>query len=182
MRHILAALVVALTVAQPLKTTAEPAAGPVLVTVTGAIARTNRGPFDAFRDSFLKFHDRHFDKALGLDWAALSRLPQQAITANAEGWPAAVALAGPRLTDVLAAAGVSGRPVALFALDGYAVELSAEDLATRDWVLAIAADGEPLALGGRGPAWLAWDTADGVPATPEQEAKWAWSVFLIEVR
>jgi hypothetical protein len=182
MRHILAALVVALTAAHLLPAAAEPAAGPVLVTVTGAIALTNRVPFDPFRDSFLKFHNKSFDKAFGFDWAALARLPQHTITAQAEGWPRAVAMSGPRLTDVLEKAGAAGRPVTLLALDGYAVELSLQDLAARDWILAIAADGEPLALGGREPAWLASDTAGRAPATPEEEAKWAWSVFLIEVK
>jgi hypothetical protein len=102
------------------------------------------------------------------------------ITANAEGWPGAVELEGPLLADVLEAAGATGRPITVYALDGYGASMSPEDIAAVAWVLAISADGEPLGIGGRGPAWLAYDTGEGV-ATAEEEGAWVWSVFHIAV-
>jgi hypothetical protein len=44
----------------------------------------------------------------------------------------------------------------------------------------LAARPRPLAIGGRGPAWLAYDTGTR-RATPEEEGAWVWSVFYITV-
>jgi hypothetical protein len=157
-----------------------PARGAVLVTVAGKIANHNRGAFDPFADAFLKFHDKSFDAALELDREALAALDQVEITADAEPWPGPVRLRGPRLADVLELAGARGDTVTLFALDGYGARVDAAMLAAHPWVLAIEADGRPLAIGGRGPAWLAYDTGTK-RATPEEEGAWVWSVFHITV-
>jgi hypothetical protein len=152
-----------------------------MLTVTGAIEKTNRGPFDPFSDAFIGYHERSFEKAFTLDRQALEALPQVTVTANAEGWPMAVEASGPRLSDLLALVGAAqGASVSLVALDGYAIVLDPEQLSSGDWVLALDAGGEPLALGGRGPLWLLQDTG-GDPVPAEQEALWVWSVFLIEV-
>ena len=154
---------------------------PVMLTVIGAVQNTNRPAFDAFRDSFFKFHDKDFKKAFEFTRADLKALPQVTIQAKAANWPNAVTATGPRLTDVLSQVGISEKSeVTLFALDGYGVEMDAGDRAAQDWVLAIDADGKPLPLGGRGPTWLLYDTG-GEPASEDAEAKWVWSVFLIAV-
>ena len=153
--------------------------GPDMVTVTGAVSKTNRPAFSKFADRFFAHHEIAFEKAFAFDRASLAALPQLSIVANAEGWPAPVAASGPRLADVLAAAGVAPTAaVKLFALDGYAVELSAEDLKAQDWVLAISADGGALGIGDRGPAWLLFDTG-GVAVAEDVEARWVYSVFTI---
>ena len=153
--------------------------GGTVLTVSGDIGKTNRGPFDAFHDGFLKYHEKTFDKAFEFDRAALAALPQQSITANAEAWPAAVKLDGPKLADVLAAAGAEGKPVTVYALDGYGAAMTVDQIAAHDWVLALNADGKPLGIGGRGPLWLAYDTGSG-RATTDEEGAWVWSVFHIE--
>jgi len=158
-----------------------PARGPVLVTITGKIANHNRGAYDPFADAFLKYHEKTFDAALELDREAISALDQVDITADAEPWPHAVKLRGPLLADVLALAGAQGQTVTLFALDGYGVKLEAADLAAHRWVLAFEADGKPLGIGGRGPAWLAWQGEGAKKATADEEGKWVWSVFYITV-
>lgn len=181
-RSALFALLFGLAAAQSPLAPAAAEAGPTIVTVAGAVTKTNRGAFDESADVFLKFHEKTFEKAHAFDRAALKALPQISITAKAAAWPAAVAASGPALRDVLAAAGVSeDATITLFALDGYGVELSGADRAATEWVLAIEADGAPLGLGGHGPAWLLQDTGADA-ATEEQEGKWVWSVFYIEAQ
>ena len=153
-----------------------------VVTIAGKINRTNRGAFDPFSDRFLKYHEKKFDKAFTFTRTALSNMPQVTITARAEGWPAEVKATGPRLADVLSAAGVAeDAQIVATALDGYGVELSAADRRKANWVLAIEADGRPLSLGGRGPVWLLSDT-QGKTVGPDIENNWVWSAFLIEAR
>ncbi|MCW2307022.1 molybdopterin-dependent oxidoreductase [Rhodobium gokarnense] len=154
-------------------------AAPATLTVIGKVGTSNRPGFDPFRDAFFKFHGKEFEKAFAFDRAALKALPQRTVTAKAAPWPKPVTASGPPLKDVLDAAGVADdATVTLFALDGYGVTLSPADRAARDWVLAIEMDGTPLAIGGRGPAWLLYDTGDGT-ASEDAEAKWVWSVFVI---
>jgi len=159
---------------------AEPISGGAVLTIAGDVGKTNRGALDPFHDGFLKHHEKTFEAAYEFDAAALDALPQKAITAEAEGWPAPLKLEGPLLADVLAAAGAGGKPVTVFALDGYGAEMSPEQIASREWVLATKADGQPLGIGGRGPLWLAYDTGDE-KATADEEAPWVWSAFYIEV-
>ena len=157
------------------------AQGPTLLTVTGDIGGGNRGASNSFDDAFLSFRERAFDEAFVFDRAALEALPQISLSARADTWPRTVEARGPRLVDVLSAAGVSqSASISLMALDGYSVVLGPEERASGDWILAIDAEGEPLGLGGRGPAWLLQDTG-GEVVTAEREALWIWSVFLIEV-
>lgn len=98
---------------------------------------------------------------------------------KATPWLRAVSLEGPRLRDVLAAAGCSGSTITSVALDGFAVEITAAEIAAYDWVLAIKADGQYLGVGGRGPAWLVYQVPDG-NATTEDESQWPWAVFYIQ--
>ena len=150
-----------------------------VLTIAGAVGKSNRGAYDAFHDAFFKHHDKNFQKAFAFDRDALKALPQVKITANAEGWPGKVAASGPRLKDVLAAAGIDGKAtVTAFALDGYGVDFTAAERDAHDWVVAIEADGKPLGLGGRGPTWIMYDTGNGKASTDE-EAKWVWSVFVM---
>ena len=154
--------------------------GGTLLTITGYISKTNRGPFDAFHDGFLNYHGKTFEKAFEFDAAALAALPQQVVRVKAEPWPRRVEMSGPLLADVLAAAGAEGKPLLAYALDGYGAAMTPEQVAERRWVLASHADGKPLGIGGRGPLWLVYDTGDGT-ASVEEEAAWVWSVFHIAV-
>lgn len=157
------------------------AAEPEVLTIAGKVGVTNRGPFDPFRDAFLKYRDKKFDKAFAFTREALAKLPQHSVTARVEGWPAAVKATGPRLAEVLKAAGVGpDAKVRFTAFDGYNIELDAAERTAKDWILAIDIDGKPLSLGGRGPVWLIHDTG-GATVKPDAEAPWVWSLFLIEV-
>ena len=154
-------------------------AGPTVMTIIGKVATANRGAYNEFSDSFFKYHEKTFEKAFAFDRESLKALPQATAAANAEGWPAPVQASGPRLKDVLTAAGVADTTtITAFALDGYGVEFTPAERAAHDWILAIDADGKPLGLGGRGPAWLLYDTGSGKASTDE-EAKWIFSIFLM---
>ena len=169
----------ALTLALAPAGAAETPKGAAIFTISGAIGQTNRGPFNAFDDGFLEHHDRSFAKAFAFDRAMLEALPQQEITAKAEGWAKAYRLKGPLVADVLKAVGAEGRTVTFVALDGYATKFTPEEIAQHRWVLAHSADGAPLSIGGRGPLWMAYDV-EGGSASWEEEGRWAWAVFYAE--
>lgn len=158
----------------------EKAQAPDIVTVVGKVAETNRGALDPFMDSLFHFHEKEFEKAYGFSYAALAALPQVTVAVGAEGWPAPVTARGPKLSDVLDAAGVSPNSrLAFLSLDGYALELEPQERASKEWVLAIAANGRPLGIGGRGPAWLLYDT-QGKTVDSDATGQWVYQVFLIE--
>jgi hypothetical protein len=70
--------------------------------------------------------------------------------------------------------------ITVTALDGYSITYSPEEIAEQDWILAWKADGKPLSIGGRGPLWLI-HSSGATPAPDDVEARWIWSVFVIEV-
>ncbi len=109
----------------------------------------------------LKGLEYDYDRAAAFDVAMLEALGTVRATIKAEPWPRAIALEGPRLADVLAAAGWNGAKVNAVALDGFAVEITAQDLAAHDWIVAIRGDGEYLGIGGRGPVWIVYDVPGG---------------------
>ncbi len=157
----------------------DAAAGQPILTVAGNISRTNRPAFDAFHDAYLKFREKSFNSAHEFTLESLQALPQKTITAQAAGWPGPVELTGPSLSDVLAQAGAADKPVTVTALDGYAITYTSAEIVSRDWILAWQANGKPLSIGGRGPLWLIHASGDA-PAPDDVEARWIWSVFVIE--
>lgn len=81
---------------------AEPARkSPGLLTVSGAVGKTNRGPVDPALDQLFAKHGVKFDKAFTLDAEALRRLPVVQIKSTLEYDAKVHALAGPLLTSVL---------------------------------------------------------------------------------
>jgi len=182
-RQTVAALACALLLALP-AAAAElaPPQGAVVVTVAGNIANTNRGPFDPAVDLFLKYHELSFDKAAAFDRAMLERLGLHKVTVAIPAWPAPVTLEGPRLKDLVAAVGGSGRTVTLVALDGYASEIAWDDLQALDWIVGVKADGRPLGLGQRGPLWVVYGAPEGRALTADDELRWPWATFYIEIR
>ncbi len=160
--------------------------GPALLTVTGALRRRNRGPFDPVADQLMHKQKRSFDMAYTFDFAALLRLPAQDIRPTLEYDARAHALRGPLLTEVVAAAGggASGN-LLLRAIDGYAVTLTLAEARARRFIVATHLNGKPMALGGLGPLWAIYD-ADRVPdmaARPlgERFANCPWALYHIEV-
>jgi hypothetical protein len=156
--------------------------GAVILTISGAIEKSNRGTMRGKRDGFLNFHEVKFDKAFAFDRAMLAGLKQGSVTAQPPQFSAPAVFSGPYLSDVLAMVGAaSGASIEAKALDGYVSELSAEDIAARDWILALSHDGKPFALGGLGPIWM-MHKPSAVKVPEEEESTWPWALFYIKVK
>lgn len=165
------------------------ARGPALLTVSGAVARVNRPPFDPARDVMLGKHKVSFDRAHAFDFAALSRLPAVTIAPTLEYDGRIHSLRGPLLLEVLAAAGAvlhEGGQLVLRAVDGYAATISVAQARARRMMVASHMDGQPMALGGLGPLWAVVD-ADRLPELAAQPlgARFAgcpWALYHVEVK
>lgn len=163
--------------------------GPALLTVTGAIARSNRGPFDPVLDQMMHKQEVGFKKAWAFDHAALLALPAQTIRPTLEYDAKPHVLRGPLLLDVAARAGavVTDKTVfVLRAVDGYNVEMTAPQARMRRVIVATHIDGNPMPIGGFGPSWAVYD-ADRVPdmaALPlaQRFSQCPWGLYHVEVR
>lgn len=162
---------------------------PPLLTVTGAITRSNRGPLDPALDQMMKKQGVQFDRAYAFDFAALAALPSVTIRPTLEYDGKVHALRGPRLTDVLKAAGVradhAGNLV-LRAVDGYAPAISIADARKYRFIVATHMDNKAMPLGGLGPLWAVFDAdrfAD-VAARPVNErfGNCPWGMYHIDVQ
>jgi hypothetical protein len=168
-------------------------AGPALLTVTGAISRINRGPFDPALDQMMHKHGVSFRKAYVFDDAALCALPAVTIRPTLEYDNKTHQLRGPLLLDVLAQAGARVDKTAgdktvlvLRAVDGYNVELPVAQARARRFIVATHVDGQRMPLGGLGPLWAVYD-ADRVPEMAAQPlaqrfGSCPWALYHIEVR
>ena len=163
-------------------------AGPVLLTITGAITRSNRGALDPALDQMMTRHKLAFERAYALDFTALTALPARTIrpTLEYDGKPHDVR--GPLLADVLAQAGARPRDTArivMRAVDGYAAVLQMRQLRERNFIVATHLDGKPMPLGGLGPLWAVYD-ADRVPAmaalpVTQRFGACPWALYHIDV-
>ena len=182
----------ALGAAAPLRAATPPAVariGPGLLTIAGAIGKSNRGPLDPALDVLLVKHGRSFDKAFVFDAAMLAALPALAIQPTLEYDAKPHKLSGPSLASVVAAAGVAAAaPVALHlrAIDGYSVALSLADANRWRMIVATTLDGVPMSIGGLGPLWAVHD-ADRVAdfkdrPLKERFAACPWALYFIEVK
>jgi len=168
--------------------TAPGSTGPALLTISGAIARGNRGPLDPAFDQMMHKHKASFDKAWTCDFAALLNVAPIRIRPTLEYDAKVHELSGPLLLDVLALAGARLRPdtrIVLRAVDGYAATISAEQARSQRFIVATHLDGRPMALGGLGPLWALPD-ADRVPALAakplaERFGGCPWALYHIDV-
>ena len=189
-RQFLAAAAVAASL--PARAVAAPKAatggGPVL-TVSGAIGKSNRGPFDPALDQLMKKHAIQFDKAWTFDAATIAKLPALTIEPTIEYDAKRHRMQGPLLETLLQAAGVPATAnvlLGLRAVDGYIVMVSLADARRYKMMVATRMDGQPLALGSLGPLWVTYD-ADNLPAFKDKPLKERfglspWGMYHIDVR
>jgi len=164
-------------------------AGPTLLTVSGAIGKTNRGALDPALDQMMVKHGIRFAKAWTFDAAALHRLAKVTIRPTLEYDAKVHALKGPLLETVLQAAGVApgaDATLGLRAVDGYNVAVSLADARRYRMIVATRIDGHPLALGGLGPQW-ALHEADTLAAfrdkpLNERFGLCPWGLYHIDVK
>jgi hypothetical protein len=161
---------------------------PTLLTVTGDIAKTNRGAFDKSLDVLMAKHELAFDKAFALDYPMIAKLPVNNIDVTIEYDGKKHALSGPLLTDVLQVAGATltdSTTLALRALDGYAPKLKLSEARRLGFIIATHRNGKPLALGGLGPLWAVYP-ADRFPDIMSREislrfSACPWGLYHIAV-
>lgn len=84
-RDFLGATLVAGALPGPVHAAAMPG-GPVLLTVSGAITRPNRGALDPALDQMMAKQKLTFTTARAFDFAALHRLPARTIRPTLEKW------------------------------------------------------------------------------------------------
>ena len=167
---------------------AIPGKGPALLTVTGAIGRPNRAPFDPVLDQMMHKQKVSFERAFTLDFTTLANMPAFNIKPTIEYDGKVHVLRGPLLLDVLAFAGARPADTArlvLRAVDGFAVTLSVEKARRQRCMVATHLDGKPMPLGGLGPLWAVVD-ADRIAdlaskPLAERFAECPWALYHIEV-
>ncbi len=162
--------------------------GPTLLTVSGAIGKSNRGALDPALDQMMAKHGIQFAKAWAFDTAALQRLPSVTIRPTLEYDAKVHALKGPLLETVLRTAGApagASTMLGLRAVDGYNVAVSLADARSYRMIVATHIDGLPLSLGGLGPQWAVYE-ADKLPAFKDKPLKerfglCPWGLYHIDV-
>jgi hypothetical protein len=157
------------------------AASPVMVTVTGAVENANRGAMDPDRDKLFLFTGNEFEQAHAFTLEALQALPQTTAPADFPMGGPVSEFTGPSFEALLEAAGATGETVTVQALDGYAVEVPRSELVGNGGILAIAIDGEPLGIGGFGPAMVVYPRAERPDLAEMNDDTWVWQVFHVKV-
>ncbi|MDB5933442.1 MAG: molybdopterin-dependent oxidoreductase [Massilia sp.] len=168
---------------------ATPGKGPALLTVTGAIGRPNRGPFDPVLDQMMHKQKITFERAFAFDYTLLANLPAFNIKPTIEYDGKPHVLRGPLLLDVLAFAGArpaDSAKLVLRAVDGFAVAMSVEKARRQRVMVATQLDGSAMPLGGLGPLWAMVD-ADRIPELAskplaERFGECPWGLYHIDVQ
>lgn len=180
-KKLILTIALALSCALPAHTSwADSAKDPVILTITGNISHSNRGPVNEFDDPVFARLDVKFEKGFTFTLSELMALPQRTEKAKYDNWPREVTATGPSLIDVLKVAGADGKKILIQAADGYAPEITSADLAGGKLILALTADGKPLHMGGRGPIWLFG--AKGAVADQQDDGGLVFNVIHISVK
>lgn len=160
----------------------EPPRQTPVVTLIGNLTETNRGSFAPKKDLLFSHFDLAFEKAASFDAEMLAALPQVEISADFPAGSPPRSFRGPKLADLLAAAGATGETVAITAIDGYTVKIPMADIARLDPVFATAEDDVPLPLGGLGPGFVVFPRLDDPALKDMKDDLWVWGVIAISVR
>lgn len=150
----------------------------VVVTIAGDLGAGNRGAFDAEADRYFAWLGADFPAGRGFTRPDLATLPQVTVqAARADAAPPG-AYEGPLLADVLnlTQPPEGAREILAFAIDGYSAAIPMETARDAGAILALRRDGEPLNIGGQGPAMIVFP--DGANADP---AWYVWGLVLIEI-
>lgn len=111
---------------------AQAPGGTSIVTVTGALSGGPRG----------------------FDFEALRRLGLYDIRTPTPWTDGAATFTGPRLADLLRAAGARGSRIRAKALNAYVIDIPVADAERHGVIVALFMDGQQLTVRNRGPAWI----------------------------
>jgi hypothetical protein len=177
-----------LTASQSQAATAAKSEHQTVLTLTGAIDHTNRGRFDEVLDQLMHKHGIHFERAFDFTLADLAKLPAVSINPTMEYDAKLHRLTGPRLADVLNAAGISKEKptkIILHGIDGYSPEITLAQALADNFIVATHLDGKLLHIGGFGPLFAIYDAdrITEIAAKPlsQRFSVCPWGLYCIEL-
>jgi len=139
--------------------------GPVILTVSGAIAHTNA-------EGVAKF-DRNMLEDIG-SWEL------KTMTAWFED---EVYFEGVLARELLAVVAAEGEVVHATALNDYSVEIPLDDFLTYDVLFALKMNGSYMKIRDKGPIWVVYpQNAHEELDKPEIHSRWIWQLESIEIR
>jgi len=162
----------------PVDTDAISRTGPVVLVITG-VGQENRGSRSVSYNGLFAIYGIEVQDARGFTRPELMAMSWRQIRADFPAGGEQIVFDGPRLSNVLRAAGLEGASVRLTSFDGYEAEVPADLIARHEPILALRADGEPLAIGGLGPVMLVWPRLTQSDLADMNDDLWPWGVFAI---
>jgi hypothetical protein len=165
-RHLVALPVaLALALAAPWAAALDAASGKVVLTISGHLTHANAGANADF------------------DMAMLEKLPQHSFTTATPWYSQPRTFTGPRLRDVLAAAGAQGAQLRAVALNDYKIDIPADDAASFDVIIARLLDGKPMAVRDKGPLFIVYPFDSRSDLRSERYySRSAWQLRTLEVK
>ncbi|AKA17775.1 molybdopterin-dependent oxidoreductase [Aeromonas hydrophila] len=88
------------------------------------------------------------------DTAMLDQLPEYEIKTHTPWYDEEKTFRGPRLSDLLAKVGASGKQLTITALNDYSIQVPTSDAAQYQVILARSINGKPLSVRDKGPLFL----------------------------
>ncbi|MCJ7526767.1 MAG: hypothetical protein MUO37_01435 [Methyloceanibacter sp.] len=180
-RALLALLIVAGTLPALAADEAQAPRGMTVLTVSGLIGKTNRGPFDPKRDSVLALQKADFKNAFAFDRETLLSLPQGTVTVTTNEFDKPATFSGPLLREVLGYLEAAQVRTTFVALNGYTGWLDPDDIKASDWILALEVDGKPLGVGQQGPLWMLNTRSPDFKPNDEHHGHWVYAVFYMRI-
>jgi hypothetical protein len=154
-----------------------------VITVFGAIeAEPTRAAMDPDVEPLFAQYGLVFEAAAELSWPQLAALEQHRIDTDFPAGGPVRHFSGPLLRDVMDLIRPREEEIVVTALDGYQRSMARMTLDVHDVILAIRLDGDPIPLGGFGPAMIVWPRAQDQALNGMPDDDWVWGVFAIEVR
>ena len=143
---------------------AEPT-GPVILTIGGALDRTN------------------FNAKAVFDRKMLEELGTTTMTTSTSWTDGPQEFEGALARDVLRAVGANGRSIAATALDDYSTTIPLSDFDKYRVLFATKMNGVELKPGDKGPIWIVYPRDDHEELrNDEADAKWIWQLSKIRVQ
>ena len=163
-----AALTAAMSVLVPLAASAQSLGtpqGPVILTVSGAIAHTN------------------VDGAARFDHAMLARIGTTTLKTTTPWTEGVITFEGVLARDLMAAVGAAGESVLAVALNDYEKEIPASDFENRDVLVAWNLDGRRMRVRDKGPLWIIYPKKrDAEPHSLETRSRMVWQLHELRVK
>lgn len=116
----------------------EPAQGPVVLTITGAISQANA------------------DQAAALDIELLESIGTVVFETSTIWTEGVQTFKGVELSALLKAVGASGSQLRASAINDYAVEIPTSDAVTGGPIVAFLRNGDPMGVRNKGPLWIVY--------------------------